>query len=32
MSVMRLRGIEAGAPHEYAEAFYSSKLVVGLSS
>jgi hypothetical protein len=25
---MRLRGIEAGAPHEYAEAFYSSKLVV----
>ncbi len=32
MSVMRLRGIEAGAPHEYAEAFYSSKLVVSLSS
>jgi LmbE family N-acetylglucosaminyl deacetylase len=32
MSVMRLRGIEAGAPHEYAEAFYSSKLVVRLYS
>ncbi len=32
LSIMRLRGVEAGAPHEYAEAFYSSKLVVALSS
>lgn len=32
MSVMRLRGIEAGAPHEYAEAFYSTKLVVAASA
>lgn len=31
LSFMRLRGVEAGAPHEYAEAFYSSKLVVTTS-
>lgn len=31
-SIMRLRGIEARAPEGYAEAFYSSTLVVGLAT
>jgi len=31
MSVMRLRGIEAGAPDGYAEAFYASKLAVSIN-
>jgi len=31
MSIMRLRGIEAGAPDGYAEAFYASKLAVTLT-
>jgi LmbE family N-acetylglucosaminyl deacetylase len=32
MSIMRLRGIEAGAPNEYAEAFFAPKLTVTVIS
>jgi len=31
-SLARLRGVEAGVPEGFAEAFYARKLVVGLAA
>jgi hypothetical protein len=31
MGLLRLRGVECGAPTRYAEAFYGRKVIVGLT-